>query len=67
MKAQQEQCPKCGRSGVPILYGMPDGDVMEAVREGQLVLGGCCVSDEDPVLACPACDERWGRRLARLS
>jgi O-acetyl-ADP-ribose deacetylase (regulator of RNase III) len=54
------ECPHCGTPAVPILYGYPGIEAMEAAHDGKVVLGGCVLSEEDPALACPACDARWG-------
>ena len=66
-------CPECGsRRVVPIEYGMPGGDGIEASERGELVLGGCCiVTDPEgrfamPDRACLDCDARFhGRRRRR--
>lgn len=49
----KKACSSClSRSGVrEILYGMPEGPV----DESKYVLGGCCVSDNDPTLECIEC------------
>ena len=57
-------CPICGGKVVPIVYGMPTGELEEKADRGEVVLGGCClVLDEkgrsiDPKLACINCDYR---------
>ncbi len=55
----QSQC-SCGETGVPILYGMPGPEAIEALHCGELVLGGCDVAAGLPSMACPACGARWG-------
>ena len=40
-----ETCPDCGGRVLPVLYGMPGEDAMEASRRGELILGGCTVDD----------------------
>lgn len=53
-------CPGCGGTGsVPILFGMPARASFEAAKRGELVLGGCVVSDGAPTRACPDCGHRW--------
>jgi len=58
-------CPKCKNTNTcPILWGYP-ADVEEAlaaVAKGELSLGGCCVSDNDPVWHCNNCQNRWSKR-----
>lgn len=50
-------CPSCGTTAdpLPILYGFPDQEAVEAAERGEAVLGGCLVGDESPELACPTC------------
>lgn len=43
---------------VPIAYGLPTGVLMDAAERGEVVLGGCTVTGDDPQWACPACDGR---------
>lgn len=49
----------CGGELLPIRYGEPGPDIMEAARRGLIVLGGCIVSAGDPDLQCAECDERF--------
>ena len=58
----RSECPKCESERVaPILYGFPsEGVKFDAVEKGEVVLGGCCVTDNDPEWACLGCDHRWG-------
>lgn len=49
---------------MPIVYGMPTGELEEKADRGEVVLGGCCIAlDEngrsiDPKWACINCDFR---------
>ena len=56
--------PKCERCGsdrvVPILYGFPTCDMFEAAERGDVGIGGCVVTGEDPEWLCRACDKRFG-------
>jgi hypothetical protein len=53
-------CPKCGSLDVvPILYGYPMPEAMDAADKGLIELGGCCVTGEDPRKHCNACGERF--------
>jgi len=59
MEAAQ-RCPQCGSErAVPIVYGMPGGETIEASERGELVLGGCVVSDDDPEWSCLGCWTQW--------
>lgn len=54
-------CPTCGSTDrARIVYGLPGPELMEAAERGEVVLGGCCVSDDDPRYACRACGQRYG-------
>jgi len=53
-------CPHCGSDKTAtILYGMPAPDGMDRAERGEIVLGGCVVSDDDPQLACRDCGSLW--------
>ncbi len=60
-----DSCPKCGsRKVAKILYGMPvfNDELEQALKAGRIVLGGCCVSDDDPIWACVECQHNFGHR-----
>jgi hypothetical protein len=42
---------------VPIVYGLPAPETMDAARRGEVVIGGCIVGGDEPELACPRCQE----------
>ena len=50
------RCPTCDVVLVPVLYGYPGPEAVEAAERGEVVLGGCCV--EEPRWACPVCGDR---------
>lgn len=54
-------CPDCGDAGkvVPIVYGRPGKDLLGAARRGEVVLGGCIESEENPRWHCNACGKEW--------
>ncbi|MCD7974987.1 MAG: hypothetical protein LUF25_04285 [Phascolarctobacterium sp.] len=57
------KCPKCGsRKVAPIMYGLPalSKDLEERLNNKKLVLGGCCVSDNDPRYYCFGCEQKIG-------
>jgi hypothetical protein len=49
----REICLKCGSSvGIrEIIYGPPDGPEDDV----KTVLGGCCITDQDPTSTCTQC------------
>jgi hypothetical protein len=61
LKKRNKACPKCGSlEVVPIMYGYPMPEAMEAAERGEIELGGCCVGERDPQKYCRACGERFG-------
>jgi len=59
----KKKCPACGSTDtVTIIYGMPTHEAFEAAERGELVLGGCLVSDMNPTRHCKACGKDFGCR-----
>jgi hypothetical protein len=57
----KKKCPACGSTNtVKILYGMPTHEAFEAAERGEIVLGGCCVSDTNPTRHCKDCGQGFG-------
>lgn len=57
-------CPTCGSTEVDeVVYGYPGEELLEAVRQRRVVLGGCVVSPDSPRWSCAGCGLRWGRWL----
>lgn len=55
-----EICPKCrSEKVVPIVYGLPGPEMFEAAERGEISLGGCELSFDNPVVECLDC--RWTR------
>ena len=55
------RCPHCRSTRVvPIEYGLPPIEIAPQADRGELVLGGCCVSDGDPTWHCFACGAAFG-------
>ncbi len=42
-----------------ILHGMPTGEAFELEKAGKIVLGGCCVEENNPDRSCPECHFNW--------
>lgn len=46
-------CPKCNSDNTTaIIYGYPDDGSLQEDADGVIVLGGCCVSNDDPHKTC---------------
>jgi hypothetical protein len=60
---QSPACPKCGSSQVvPVLYGLPSEEAMEAGGRGEIAFGGCCLPSDPSQMnrwACNGCHFRW--------
>jgi hypothetical protein len=55
------KCPKCGASKIAnILYGYPGltDRLQKELDEGKTVLGGCCITGDDPQWECVECHTR---------
>ncbi len=64
--SETASCPRCGSPAVPIVYGLPAGELFEAADRGEVVLGGCMVWDEQPEWACRGvdCGLEFGQRAS---
>jgi len=50
------RCPNClAKAGVPVQYGLPTRAAAEAAERGEVVLGGCVLTDDDPPRCCTNC------------
>ena len=65
-----QDCPECGQGTlVELIFGMPGPELFEAAEEGDVVLGGCCITAglacDSPDLTCTTCNwtgfERYGQ------
>ncbi len=62
------RCPVCGsKKVVPILWGLPSEEGGRRAHDGEVVLGGCCVSDRDPSWQCRNCGTQIYREELRRS
>jgi primosomal protein N' len=54
-----DKCPECGSVKIAdILYGLPtfSASLEKKIEDHKIVLGGCCVSGNDPTWVCVACN-----------
>lgn len=49
-------CPECGDTMVPVIYGMPDPEIVELIQQGKIRSMGCTVTPDGPKWACNTCD-----------
>ena len=53
-------CPKCGSKEVLwIVYGYPSDERAKQAARGELILGGCRIAGNNPLLGCKKCHMRW--------
>ena len=57
-KRKPKKCPVCSSPRVAtILYGMPElsAKLEKELSAGRIILGGCCITDDDPEWQCADC------------
>ena len=60
-----KKCPVCNSLRIAnILYGLPadTNKIKEEVKEGLLVFGGCCITNDDPEWQCTKCQTTLYRK-----
>ena len=58
------KCPRCGSSNVAdILRGLPvfSEELEKAIADHKIILGGCCVTGNDPSAHCNTCGKDFGK------
>ncbi len=60
MPRKPKHCPGCKAGNiVPIEYGEPGPEMIEAYECGEIILGGCCKEEDQPYWHCKECDHEW--------
>lgn len=60
--SDRSSCPRCGSDKVvPLLYGLPPSEWVEAAGRGEITLGGPVIREGMPTRLCAACGHRFGR------
>jgi hypothetical protein len=60
LQSERLTCQRCGSGNVlPIQYGLPGPEMFDAAQRGEIVLGGCIVSPDNPDTHCGACAFEW--------
>lgn len=54
-----DTCPYCGGKVLPIVYGEPDNELFDKAANGEVILGGCIVTELDPQKECAECGFRF--------
>ena len=61
-KEGMKACPSCGGTDIAvILYGLPSSELLngEKIKQKKIVLGGCCITGNEPKLECNDCGWRY--------
>ncbi len=45
-------CPACGAGMIPVEYGLPGEELIEAAERGEVRIGGCTVEPDSPDFVC---------------
>ena len=60
------KCPQCGKSSIALIFwGYPGGNIEtyeKAIKNKEIVAGGCLIGNADPKWECNDCLHRWGTR-----
>lgn len=59
----EPKCPECGNKMIKIVYGMPEGSVIEKAKNGEIHLGGCTIFDFKPEYHCRNCRRSYSKDL----
>ncbi len=60
----KRKCPRCGSSDVAeYLWGLPafSEQLEKDMEDHKIILGGCCVTGNDPSAHCNACGKDFGK------
>ena len=61
MPRKSPTCPNCGKKRVrPIIYGEPALSTFEASKRGELIIGGCAITEGMPLWDCSSCGSQFG-------
>lgn len=64
MAINYKKCPQCGALHViNVPYGLPTHEALLKAEEGEIKLGGCCVTGSDPGYHCKNCHCEWNRSV----
>ncbi len=66
VKSKPRICPVCNSQRIAsYLYGLPafSNKLEKDINEGKIVLGGCCISQDDPLFMCLDCKTDFFREV----
>lgn len=62
------RCPSCKSPNVArILYGMPSYEAFLEAEAGKIIIGGCMVTDDDPIWGCIDCKTKIYKKDSALN
>jgi hypothetical protein len=62
VKKKPSICPNCGSEKIAmIFYGLPayTSKLETGLAAGKIILGGCCVTEDDPLWECTNCHTKF--------
>jgi rubrerythrin len=62
--SQPEECPVCKGKVLPIIYGLPTEEMGEKARNGEVILGGCIITEFSPSWHCPTCGTNFIKKYS---
>jgi len=57
MNIEHRTCPECGGRLIPIMYGNPGPNMIEAAEKGEIILGGTEIKKINPNWRCEDCNK----------
>lgn len=62
MAVNYKICPQCGSKNIlRIIYGYPSQELLNAAKQGKVLLGGCVIYDSSPEYECKDCHKQWNK------
>lgn len=65
MTEQNPICPECKGDNVALIFWGYPCDIdwyLQAIKDKEIVGGGCCIGNNDPKWECTDCYHQWGER-----
>lgn len=59
------KCPNCGKNLKEVIYGLPSAEILEQVKKGEVVLGGCEIIEgiDQEAFLCHDCNKKYTKDL----
>lgn len=57
---EPRRCPLCGSARTtPIVYGLPGDEMLDEAQRGEIILGGCCIVEDQATHECRSCSAKF--------